>query len=102
MAKRKEYIISNARLMQEWDWEENNKLGFDPSKLTTGSGMKPSWICPKGHKYKKQIYGRASGEECSACTKARGTSFREQCFFYYIKKYYPDAINRYKEIFNNE
>ncbi|MBR4462668.1 MAG: zinc-ribbon domain-containing protein [Erysipelotrichaceae bacterium] len=171
MAKRKEYIISDTRLMKEWNWEENNKLGLDPKKLTTGSGMKPSWICskghkwitsiyhrakrgsgcpycsnkkilpgyndlqsqrpdimsewdfetntidpstvavksnkvvnwicPKGHKYKKAIYKRTSGEECPDCVKARGTSLPEQCFFYYIKKFYPDAVNRYKGIFDN-
>ena len=171
MANNKAHIIDDERLMAEWDWEENDKLGLDPHKLSFGSGMKahwicskghkwvtsiyhrakrgsncpycsnkrilpgyndlksqrpdlmsewdfetntidPStvavksnknanWICPKGHRYTKQIYRRTSGEECPDCTKARGTSFPEQCFFYYIKKFYPDAMNRYREIFDN-
>ena len=33
----KKYVIDNAKLMAEWDWEKNNKLGFDPKTLTLGS-----------------------------------------------------------------
>ncbi len=166
-----EYIIDNARLMAEWNWEENNKRGLDPHKLTIGSGKKANWICskghkwdidiyhrarkgtncpycsnkkvlsgyndlqsqrpdlmadwdykantidpstiavmstkkavwicPKGHQYTKEIYKRSSGEGCPICNKALRTSFPEQCFFFYIKKVYPDAINSYREIFDN-
>lgn len=169
--KEKRYMIENAQLMAEWDWDENEKHGLYPTKLTFGSGKKvhwvcsighkwetsiydrvkkgyncpfcsnkrilpgyndlqsqrpdlmsewdydentidpstiaaksnkvASWICPKGHKYSKAIYKRASGEECPTCAYARRTSFPEQCFYYYIKKYYPDAINGYREIFVN-
>ena len=167
----KTYISDNARLMAEWDWEENKKNGIDPHKLTIGSGKKANWICqkghtwaasiydrarkgsncpycsnkkilsgyndlqsqrpdlmadwdfekntidpsavavmsnkeafwicPKGHQYSKAIYKRASGEGCPACAHALRTSFPEQCFFYYIKKIYPDAINSYRDIFDN-
>jgi len=40
MKKEREYIINNAYLMKEWDWEENKKRNLDPAKLTTGSGKK--------------------------------------------------------------
>ena len=168
---KKAYIIDNARLMAEWDWEENNKYNYDPHKLTIGSGMpvnwvcskghkwitsiyhrtqrgtncpycsnkkvlegyndlqsqrpnlmeewdfeantidpstvavksnKPAaWICPKGHHYTKAIYRRSSGEGCPICAKALRTSFPEQCFYFYTKKVFPDAINSYREIFEN-
>lgn len=171
MPREKAYIVNNSSLMKEWDWDENNKRGLDPSKLTRGSGKEASWICsnghkwkasiyhrasrgqrcpicsnhrilagyndlksqcpdlmsewdfetntldpatvalksnkvvswvcPKGHRYKKAIYKRVSGEGCSACSHARRTSFPEQCFFFYVKKYYSDAINSYREIFDN-
>ena len=167
----KAYVFDNARLMSEWDWEENDRCELDPKKLTLGSGKKANWvctkghkwvasivdrtgkglgcpycsnkrilpgyndlqsqrpdliadwdyeantldpsavavkssktaawICPKGHKYNKAIYKRAAGEGCPSCAKALRTSFPEQCFFFYIKKVYPDAINSYREIFDN-
>lgn len=163
------YVFDNARLIAEWDWEENEKRGLDPHKLSLGSGKRASWICsnghrwdsdiyhrarrgsncpycsnkkilagfndlqsqrpelmsewdyetntidpstvavksnkavtwvcPKGHKYQKAIFRRVAGEDCPTCSKALRTSFPEQCFYYYIKKIYPDAINSYKEIF---
>ena len=36
MKRYTEHIISNARLMAEWNWEENEKRGLDPNKLTLG------------------------------------------------------------------
>ena len=36
----KKYIIDNAELMAEWNWEKNNELGFDPHVLTHGSNVK--------------------------------------------------------------
>ncbi|MBR0092150.1 MAG: zinc-ribbon domain-containing protein [Lachnospiraceae bacterium] len=50
----------------------------------------------------KKIALRTSGAGCSACLRARRTSFPEQCFYYYTKKLYPDSINSYKEIFDNQ
>ena len=38
----KKYVIDNAELMAEWNWEKNNELGFDPKTLTLGIDMKPS------------------------------------------------------------
>ena len=38
--KNKAFIIDNARLMAEWDWEENEKCNLDPRKLSLGSGKK--------------------------------------------------------------
>ena len=58
MANNKAHIIDDERLMAEWDWEENDKLGLDPHKLSFGSGMKAHWICSKGHKWVTSIYHR--------------------------------------------
>ena len=171
MTRYKTYVFDNARLMAEWDWEENENSGLDPRKLTIGSGKKAnwicqkghkwatsiyhrvqrgsncpycsnkkvlpgyndlqsqrpdlvaewdfevnnidpstvavksnkevSWVCPKGHQYTKAIYKRSNGEGCPVCAHALRTSFPEQCFFYYIKKTYPDAVNSYRDIFEN-
>lgn len=85
-------------LMSEWDYEANT---IDPSKVTAGSNKDAFWICPKGHKYTKAIVSRASGSGCPTCAKGLATSFPEQCFYFYIKKIYPDAVNSYREIFDN-
>lgn len=35
---KKKYLIDNAELMAEWNWERNTD--FDPSQLTIGSNRK--------------------------------------------------------------
>ena len=85
-------------LMCEWNFMEND---IDPSNVAVKSNKVAHWICQKGHKYTKAIYNRVSGSDCPICSRARRTSFPEQCFFYYIKKVFPDAINSYRDIFEN-
>lgn len=86
-------------LTEEWDYEVNGDLL--PQKVTYGMGKKVGWQCPLGHKYKATILHRSSGTNCPICNAGRQTSFAEQAVFYYVKKLYPDAINRYKDIFDN-
>lgn len=43
--KPKSYIVENAELMSEWDWDANADL--DPNKLTPGSNKKAWWACGK-------------------------------------------------------
>ena len=60
------------------------------------------WICPKGHSYKKKVIQRTRFHkpiDCPKCIKAHSTSFPEQAIYYYAKKCFPDAINRYKDPF---
>ena len=85
-------------LMSEWDFELNT---MDPSTVAVKSNKVAKWVCPKGHKYSKAIYKRVVGESCPVCARARSTSFPEQCFFFYTKKCYSDAVNSYKELFDN-
>ena len=54
----KKYIIDNANLIVEWDWEKNNDIGLDPSKLTCGSNKKAWWICNKNHSWETTISNR--------------------------------------------
>ena len=52
----KHYIYDIPELMAEWNWEKNNTLGLDPSRLTYGSNKKAWWKCKKcGHKWKTDI-----------------------------------------------
>lgn len=63
----KKYLIDNAELMAEWDWERNNELKFDPQTLTLGSGRKAWWKCSQGHEWQTMIYDRNNGKGCPYC-----------------------------------
>ena len=86
-------------LAKEWDYEENGDLL--PQNVSYGMGKKVGWKCSVGHKYKATILHRSSGTNCPVCNSGRQTSFAEQTVYYYIKKLFPNAINRYKDIFDN-
>lgn len=63
----KNFVIENERLMSEWNWEENNKLGLNPSTVTCGSGKKAFWICKNGHSWQASIDNRNKGRGCPYC-----------------------------------
>ena len=62
----KKYIIDNAELMAEWNWERNT--GFDPSQLTLGSNKKVWWKCSKAHEWQARIADRRNGNGCPYCS----------------------------------
>lgn len=61
--------------------------------------MKVWWKYKYGHEWEARIQKRSIGRECPECQKFNRTSFPEFIIFYYIHKYYPDAINSYKAPF---
>ncbi|MBQ3074042.1 MAG: zinc-ribbon domain-containing protein [Ruminococcus sp.] len=62
------YIIDNAELMAEWDWEKNNALNINPQILTQGSHMKVWWKCDNGHSWQASPNHRASKHRgCPYC-----------------------------------
>ena len=68
----KDFVYDDARLMAEWDWEENEKCGLDPRKLSIGSGKRANWVCSKGHKWSTSIYHRARrGSNCPYCSNKK-------------------------------
>jgi len=72
MSAEKKYIIDNAQLMAEWDWEKNNELGLDPHFLSTGSKVKAWWICEKKHSYDASISNRSLlNRGCPICAGKR-------------------------------
>ena len=64
----KKYVIDNAELMAEWNWEKNNELGFDPKVLTLGSNKKVWWKCSKAHEWQARIADRRNGNGCPYCS----------------------------------
>ena len=66
----KKYIIDNAELMAEWDWEKNKELGIDPKKITIGSDKRVFWKCKKGHSWQTSVRPRAV--DCTRCPYCSG------------------------------
>ena len=84
----------NPELAKEWDYDKNKPL--TPKEVFSHTNKSFWWKCPIcGHSWKARINNRANGRGCPNCSQA-GTSFIEQAIFYYIKKSFPDALNRYK------
>lgn len=96
---RNDFATTHPHLATEWDYVKNDKT---PQEITYGSGKKFWWKCPLGHSYQASPLHRTIGStNCPICNSGRQTSFAEQAVYFYIKKLYPDAINRYTEIFDN-
>jgi len=89
-------------IAKEWDTEKNN--GVLPVEVSPYTSKSYWWICPKGHSYKKKVIQRTKYHkpiDCTKCIKAHSTSFPEQAIYFYAKKCFHDAINRYKDPFKN-
>lgn len=86
----------HPELIEEWDFERNSVL---PSELTSGSNIQVWWHCKKGHEWKTSVNHRVDGSTCPFCARGAQTSFPEQAIFFYVKKAYPDAINKHRGIF---
>lgn len=78
--REKIYVISNPKLMKEWDWEKNNILGFTPDKTTIGSAKKVWWKCEMGHSWQSTVNHRSSGKNCPNCAQIQRTATRLQRF----------------------
>ena len=73
--KEKKYIINNAELMAEWDWEKNNQIGLIPRELVIGSNRKAYWKCSNGHEWQAPIANRAiRNTGCPYCSGRKATS----------------------------
>ena len=67
----KQYVSVNAQLMDEWDWDKNGNLGFDPQKMTCGSERKAWWKCKKSHNWQATIASRNQGKGCPYCANRK-------------------------------
>lgn len=99
VAGKNDLATTHPALASEWHPSKNGSL--TPRGVTYGCTKKVWWLCPKGHEYQATVSHRSNGTNCPKCYAGRQTSFAEQAFFYYIKKAFPDAVNRYRDIFDN-
>jgi hypothetical protein len=81
---------NNPLLAKEWHPDKNKPL--KSSEVTKFSNKKVWWKCSKEHSWEAQISNRSMGKGCPRCYS--NTSFPEQVIYYYVKKYFPDTINR--------
>lgn len=86
-------------LATEW----SNKNVKKANEIIAGSDKPYIWQCRFcNYEWTASIHNRRTeGSNCPKCSGAN-TSFAEQAIFYYIKKFYPDAINRYIDITTNK
>lgn len=89
-----DFATTEPALAKEWHPTKNGAL--KPSDVMRGEARKVWWQCPLGHAYLASLNKRTSDRTgCPICHSGRQTSFREQAFYYYIQKIYPDTISRY-------
>ena len=93
-----DFATENTKLLEEWDYKENQKEGYFPDSLSSGSEVKVHWKCSTcGYKWKASIYSRVKlGRGCKRCFKEYRTSMPEQAIYYYINKIFQDSINGYQ------
>ena len=84
----------------EWDYKKNKT---DPTTIGGKSAIYAWWLCQIcGYSWRASVSNRVAGTGCPKCARRTHSSFPEQAVFYYIQKAYPDAINGYKELFDNQ
>ena len=82
----------NPALVNEWHPTKNDNL--TPEMITAKSNKKVWWRCSKGHEWQTVIISRNSGSGCPICNQEKQTSFAEQTIFFYLKNFFPEAVNR--------
>jgi len=88
-------------IAKEWHPTKNGVL--TPENVIASTPKKVWWLGKCGHEWQAQILSRTvQGSGCPKCNRELHTSFPEQAIFYYIKQYYPDAINGDKKTIGME
>lgn len=76
------------------EWSEKNSVS--PNEVIRGGEKKIIGNALFGHEdYLSSVDQRIRGQGCPICAQRSQTSFPEQAIFFYVKKLFPDAINRY-------
>lgn len=88
-------------LSKEWNYERNGELL--PTMVVRGSNKKVWWkCCVCSNEWKAIISSRTiNGCGCPRCARKFKTSLQEMQLFYYIKKYFADAVSGFSDKENN-
>ena len=82
----------NPVLAAEWHPIKNGNL--KSTDVTQFSNKDVWWLGKCGHEWKAQVCQRSNGTGCPVCWSGRQTSFAEKAIYYYVLKYFPDAVSR--------
>ena len=80
-------------MLDEW-CDDLNKCS--PKDISHKSNKLFYWKCKHNHIWQARPYQRANGSGCPICASQLNTSFPEQAIYFYIQKYFPDSISRYR------
>ncbi len=84
------------------EWHPTRNGGLKPCDFSKQNAIKVWWKCKFGHEWIASIHDRVGSKTgCPECNKRYQTSFAEQAILFYVKKLYPDAVNKYRDVFNN-
>lgn len=87
-------ISKNMKLMEEWDYEKNDLLGFDPSKIGQNSHYKAWWKCTNGHSWQAMISNRSRHNRgCPYCAHQlpiKGETDLATCYPNLVKEWHPE------------
>lgn len=87
---------THPHLLDEWDYEYNDKLGIHPTDVTYGSKKEVFWKCKRGHNWKCAVYIRTTNNQgCPHCSKELRTSFPEKIVAYYISGLFDGCEENY-------
>ena len=59
---------TNPELLEEWDYERNDKFGITPNNISYGFSKKVWWKCKQGHDWSANVNSRVKGSGCPYCS----------------------------------
>lgn len=83
------------------EWHPTKNGDKTPDMFSSKNGYRAWWMCKYGHEWQQTIHVRSTGTGCPYCKNRYSSSFAEQAIFFYVSQFYPDAVNRCKELFDN-
>ena len=100
-----DFATKHPELLNEWNYEKNDKLGIKPNEIIRSGKTKVWWKCKKGHEWQSTVSSRIRDKrlyhECPACMSYRKISLPEKIIYYYLKKAFSDTIANYKPLWLN-
>lgn len=87
-------------LLDEWNYEENAKIGLTPQTVGFSSSKEAYWICSVcGNEFELRINNKIRKKAASCCCcDTHQSSIPEMALYYYLSKIYSDTKHRYTEL----
>ena len=95
-------VVLYPDIASEWHPTKNDT---PVDKVMPGCNDEVFWICSTcGEEYQTQVVNRTGYKHvgCPVCNKYMHTSFAEQAVYFYVKKAFGDAQNKYTNCFDNQ